>query len=171
MTNDTLTVTHSLREHVYRLAIGFGLVALLAGMFVHYGAVADAHHPSPTAAELRADYASHVGEQLYVWAQVIDRDADGITVRIGSPPDGVVLSVPTTRSDIDSGDVIQLYGTIRPNRIVDPDRIVVSDRTGLTRLYAISAVAAIGTAVVFLRSWRFDRSRLVFAPREDDRGA
>ncbi|MFB6149810.1 MAG: hypothetical protein ABEJ48_09110 [Halobacteriales archaeon] len=167
--NDTLTLPPVYCTHVQRLAIGFGLAVLLVGMFVHYGAVAPAHDPSPTAAELRADYASHVGDSLYVWADVIDRDADHVTVQFGSPPDGIVLSVRTTRADIDRGDVIQLYGTLRPNRVVVPDRIVVSDRTGLTGLYTVSVIAAVGTAAAFLRSWRFDRSQYGFVPRDGDR--
>lgn len=152
-----------------RLVLWVGLAALLVGMFVHYGAVADAHDPSPTVVELRTDYASHVGDQLYAWATVLEHEGDRATVQIGTLPEAVTLTVPTTRSDIEAGDVIQLSGTIRPGHTVTPDRIVVSDRTGLTRLYLLSAIAAIGTTAHFFRTWRFDRSRVVFAPRDGDR--
>ncbi len=87
---------------------------------------------------------------------------------VGDDTDLTVVGAETTA---EPGDVIQIYGTIQPDGTVAAERVVVSERTSLVQLYAVSIGALALTVVVFFRSWTVDRRRLTFVPREGDEDA
>lgn len=110
---------------------------------------------------------AHVGETVHVWAEVTRND-DALVVLVGDDTDLTVVGAETTA---EPGDVIQVYGTIQPDGTVAAERVVVSERTRLLRLYAVSIGALALTVVVFFRSWAVDLRRLVFVPRESGEDA
>ncbi|MDX1744830.1 MAG: hypothetical protein R3324_02735 [Halobacteriales archaeon] len=139
------------------------LGGLLGGQMVHY-ATSDNASPYPEAEALDRDYDRYVGQLFYGWTDVVASTADGLVVETGD----VRLTVRDTTVAARPGDVLQVYGTLAPDRSVVPHRLVVSTQSHLRYLYGISLVAALLTAGLGLRHWRFDRETLAFVPREDD---
>lgn len=143
------------------LFLGILTIALVA-MAVHYGASAPRHEPYPTGEDITRDYSAHIGERVYFWSRVVRTTPDRLVVRTGS----LTLSVETPTT-ADPGDVAQVYGTLRNDRRVDARRVVVSKRGEMRYMYAISGLAGLLTAGLFLRSWRFDPRMLSFRSRKD----
>lgn len=149
------------------------VVALLAltvvffGLMVHYGAVAPQHELTRESIVKLDSPEAHVGETVHVWAEV-QRNDGALVVLVD---DRIDLTVVDTATRAEPGDSIQIYGTIQPDGTVAAERVVVSERSSLRRLYAISTGALALTIVVFFRSWTVDIRRLTFVPREEDADA
>lgn len=137
------------------------LSGLLIGTFVHYGTVADRYDPSPSTAELASDYQAHVGDEVYLWARVIEVRPSSLLVQSGS----VTLQVMDRPARVATGDTIQIYGRVAAERRLIPDRMIVSSATSLLALYLVSAVGALLAAWAFLDHWTVDRRRLAIVPR------
>lgn len=150
------------RRVAARLLFLVVLAILLAAMAVHYGATAPDRDPYAGTDDLVGDYRAHVGEEVYVWGRVVRAAPDAIVVRSGS----LALTVETAATAA-PGDVVQVYGTLRPDRRVDARRVVVSEREYMRSMYAISGVAGLLTAALFVRSWRIDPRSLSIRPRGD----
>ncbi len=149
---------------------GLALAALalaFAGLMFHYGAAAPQHELTEESVVKLESSGAHVGESVHVWASVEDND-DALDVRVG---DDIGLTVVGAETTAQPGDSIQIHGTIRPDGTVAAERVVVSERSSLRRLYAVSTGALALTVALFFRSWTVDRRRLTFVPRGDDADA
>jgi hypothetical protein len=145
------------------------LSVALVGMAVHYGAVVDAHTPYPTAGALAADYDSHVGEEFYMWMDVVGVEGDTLVVRNG--PDGTLtLRAVSTSVDAAPGDVVQIYGVLDPDNRVAVRRIVVSGQRDRQSMLLVSAAAVPLVVGLFARRWTVDWDRYAFVPRGDRDG-
>jgi hypothetical protein len=145
-----------------RLAGVVLLLVCLAGMTVHYGAVADDRSPYPTEKDLAAHYDRYVGEEVYFWARVTEVRSDSLVVRNGAVRLTVVGASPTAVA----GDYVQVAGRLRPEQVVAADRVVVSAASRRPFLLGVSLVGAAVVLVAFLRSWTVDTDRWGFVPRE-----
>lgn len=147
-----------------RRAIVFVVFAgLLFGLFVHYGATAHLHDDSPSGTALESDYPSHVGKHIYRWARITEVKGDRIIVRSGS----LTLTVLDRPDTADVGDAVQIDGRLASDHRVVPNRVVVSDRGGLTAMYGISAIGGLWALWLFTRYWTVDWRSLTIIPRED----
>lgn len=149
-----------MREVIQRLAVAGVLVTALVGMTIHYGAVDARHDRTAIDNQLPGDPDDHVGETVFFWGEAIRSEGGTLLVRV--PP--WTLAVRTDR-DPPAGSAVQVYGRLEPGNEVTPERVIVSPAPRLRYLYAISAVGGLFAAVTFLRTWRFDVSRLAFVPR------
>lgn len=155
-----------MRDGLRRIvAVGI-LLALLAAMTVHYGAVAadDGHDTTQVDARKLAHYEDHVGERLYFWARVVNANEEKLVVRSA----GRTLTVEGADARATPGDVVQVYGTVRSNGEVTADRVIVSKRPNLHYLYAVSAVGLLLVIAAFFREWDIQWRRLLVTPLEDD---
>lgn len=150
-------------EGYRRVAFATVLVAVLLLMTVHYGAVDARHDRRALGVHRVTDYDEHVGETAFVWGRVVRSEGETLVVRVSSQ----TLSVRTD-SAAPPGSAVQIYGRLEPGRVVAPERVIVSRSSALGYLYAVSAVGGLLAAAAFLRTWRFDRDRLAFVPREGD---
>lgn len=148
---------HDSVERLVGVAI---LGALFVGLMVHYGAAAPDHELTRQSVAKLETPGSHVGEPVYFWATVEDV-GDGLAVRAG----GQHLTVVGADVAAEPGDPVQISGTVRPGGSVAAERVVVSERSRLAGLYAVSAVALAIALVVFGRHWRVDLRRLAVVAR------
>ncbi len=137
------------------------LLALVAGLAVDFESRSDADQAYPTSDALRADYTAHVGEQVNVWASVRAVRSDGIVVSYG-----VWLFVPTQTTGLHRGDWVQVYGTLAPDRRLEPEQVAVSSRTNRTYMFVVSALAAALAAAALAWRWRLDRETWTLRPHD-----
>jgi len=153
-----------MNERTRRALLSVVLVAALAAMAVHYGAVAESHDRYPSADALAGDYEAHVGDRVFMWTTVIAVDGRTLAVR-SDPAETVVLDVTPAPAGVEPGDVVQVYGTLEPDHRVDAHRVVVSERGNRRSMFAVSALAVLLTAGHVLREWTVDWRDLALVPR------
>jgi hypothetical protein len=157
----------------HRGTILLAIVLLVLASGVHYDAREEHHREGPTDDQLLSNYDGHVGERTLLFGTVesVDADRETATIRVGGSRI-VRLQVNEFDADVSTGGSVQVYGTIRPNRAVDADTVVVVNRTpgALYYKYAVSAVGALGILAAFFRDWRIDWSNPAFVPRGEDDG-
>jgi len=144
------------------------LVGLLLGTFVHYGANGPRRgYPSP--GSIDAEYDAHVGETVFLLAEVAEIDDGSATLRVrgtGSPYElrAVGLAPPIT-----PGALIQVYGELGADRTVAVSNAVVVNpsRTAELTKYGLSALGAALALALFFWYWRVDLASLGFEVRRD----
>jgi hypothetical protein len=149
------------RDRWRLLVVALALV-LLAAMMVDYAA-SDPQRQSSGAA-LAADDDRHVGERISTWATVVAVREGAFDIRFG----GVELTVVGSDAAVEPGDSVAVYGTLRPDRRLAAERVLVSARDSRLYMFAVSALGVGLALVAFLSRWRFDRRRLAFVPRRPD---
>lgn len=156
-----------------RLGLFALVLALVLAGGVHYDAREEHHRVQPTTDEVLTEYDRHVGERTLLFGTVedVDPDAKTATVRVDDA-DPTTMHVRGFEADALRGGSVQVYGTLRPDRVIDAETVVVVNRDPGAQYYkyAASAVGALGILVSFFRDWRIDWSALAFAPRGDDDG-
>lgn len=152
-----------MRDGVRRL-VGLAVLCLLfVGMVSQYSVAAVTSERTARSAHLLESAGEHVGEAVYVWATV-ERSGDPLVVDVG----GRSVTVRDTAVTAAPGDAIQVAGTITSRGTIAASRVVVSERSNLSTLYAVSAVALGVVVVAFFRFWAVDWRRLAFTERESD---
>jgi hypothetical protein len=146
-----------------RVAAALVLVAAVAGACVHYGTLADDQRPYPTDEEVAGAYDSYVGETVYVWATVERAADEGVVVST----DYLELRVRGPVAGVAPGDVLQVYGTLRPGHEVTPERVVRSERTDRAWMFGVSGVAGVLALAALFRRWRVDWRTLRLEPRAE----
>ena len=150
-----------------RRVAGILLLALVfVGLMVHYGGAAPQQELTRESVVKLQSPDAHAGETVHVWAEV-QRNDGTLVVEVGDDIETAVGAETTA----EPGDSIQIYGTIQPDGTVAAERVVVSERSNLRRLYAVSFGALALTVLLFVRSWTVDGRRLAFVPREDGEDA
>lgn len=152
-----------MRDAAWRLAAACLLIAVLAGMTLHYGATGVRHDRMAIDGQRLIDYEDNVGRTVFFWGDVIQADGDTMVVDAWS-------QTITVRTDLDppAGSAVQIYGRLEPGHEVAPGRVIVSTAPALRYLYVISALGGLFAAAFFLRAWRVDVDELAFVPREAD---
>jgi len=154
-----------------RVTVAVLLVVVVAGSGVHYAAAEPTHWPYPTDDELTESYESAVGEQTLLFGEVqsIETAENTATITVEHTTGEFDMRVTNLDATVDPGGTIQVYGTLEPDHTIDADSVVVVNPAGssTTYKYAVSAVGALLTLVVFFREWRIDREERGFVPRGD----
>jgi hypothetical protein len=144
---------------------------LLAGMCVHYESVRQQYNPYPTQGQLADNYAEYMGDEYYEWKTIVETRPEAMFFTVKSETSEIRVSVPEKPTGVTEGDVVQIYGTIEPDRRVSPTQLVVSERTRLNYLYLVSAIGVAVTALVGRQRWRINFSKLTIEPRHEDSDA
>lgn len=154
---------------VRHLLVALALVGVAVAGGVHYAALYDQKWPYPTEDELHADYDQYVGKQVLLFGDVesIDRTANRATIEVRADDGSITLTVEGIDAAVETGGVVQVYGTIRPGHTVTASDIVVVEESSGKRLYkfGVSGVGAVLALAAFFRYWRIDWSSLTFEPR------
>lgn len=149
---------------VRRVAVLVLVATLLASSLVHYGAVGDRHDLVQSSTAKLDHYDRHIGETVYLWGKVTEVGTGGTVVTVEEQR----LTVHGVTGDPDPGDVIQIYGTLRPEGVVEAERTVLSVGERRLPLYVVSAIGLLLALVVVARRWRLDRESWTVRPREGD---
>jgi hypothetical protein len=153
------------------------LAALVFGMGLHAGtdrSFEEQYWPYPEGDDIAADYDRFVGNETLLWGTVqrVDRASGTATIRLTTDQGPFELTVTGFDAAVEPGGVVQVYGTLRPDRTVGAANVVVVNPTGssTTVKYAVSALGAVLVLVAFFRRWRPDTGQWAFVPREDRDG-
>lgn len=152
-----------------RVGVALLLVVVLFGTFVHYDAVEDEHDPYPTEEALAEQYNAHGGERTLLFGTVQSIGNDQFVIEIESDVGPFEITVRDGSVPVEPGGVVQVYGTLGPERTIDPSRVEVVNRSGGSALYkyGVSALGALLVAVLFGRFWRVDTDSWALEVRED----
>jgi hypothetical protein len=148
-------------------------VVLLGGVLlasgIYYESVEPHHWPYPDEDQLAADDGEYTGERVLLFGTVERVDPGDRTARNAVEADEETFTATVQRFDaaVEPGGVVQVYGTVRPNRAVLADRVRVVNPTGRSNRYkyAVSAIGALVVLIAFCRRWKIDRESLAFVSR------
>ncbi|KOX94632.1 hypothetical protein AMS69_01895 [Haloarcula rubripromontorii] len=151
-----------------RAVIVVVLCVTLGGLFVHAEITEDELSPYPDAADLSTGYESYVGQQLMVFGTVTETGDGGIDIRVESDGTAITLRVTETNTAVESGGVVQVYGTLEPEQTIAAERVEVvnSSRWAEFYKYGASAIGAFGFLLLFFRYWRIDRDTWTLEARD-----
>lgn len=148
-----------------RVVVGVGCALALIVLIVGFGAQFNGSDAYPDATDIDENYAAHVGERVHLWGVVVaERDGSAV-VAAGSLR--LTVSDPPP-SSVDTGDTVQVYGELRPDRRLETRSYHVQTPGDRRYMYGVSLVGIALAAAAFLRRWRVDPDRLWFVPLEDD---
>lgn len=151
-----------------RVVIMLVLCLTLGGLFVHAAVTEDKWTPYPDAADLSSGYDSYVGQQLMVFGTVTEASDDEMEIKAESDRKTITLRVTGTRTVVEPGGVVQVYGTLEPDRTIAAERVEVvnSSRWSEFYKYGASAIGALGFLLLFVRYWRIDRDTWTLEARD-----
>ncbi|EMA12054.1 hypothetical protein [Haloarcula marismortui] len=151
-----------------RVVIMLVLCLTLGGLFVHAAVTEDKWTPYPDAADLSAGYESYVGQQLMVFGTVTETSEGEMRIRAESDGTAITLRVTETRTAVEPGGVVQVYGTLEPAQTITAERVEVvnSSRWAEFYKYGTSAIGAFGFLLLFFRYWRINRDSWTLEARD-----
>jgi len=155
-------VTLSLPDGGRRALLLAVLIALQAGMALHYGGQAE---QCPNYECYAADYDAYVGQTDRVGGPVIDTSP--VTIALDyAPGEALELELVGFDRSVTEGTQLGVYGTLAPNRTFRVEDSVVHPPTNQRYMYGISALTMLLVAALGLRYWRFDARRATFVRRD-----
>ncbi|WP_058992751.1 hypothetical protein [Haloarcula sp. CBA1127] len=151
-----------------RIVIVLVLCLTLGGLFVHAEITEDKRSPYPDAADLSTGYESYVGQQLMVFGTVTETSEGEMRIRAENDGTAITLRVTETRTAVEPGGVVQVYGTLEPAQTIAAERVEVvnSSRWAEFYKYGASAIGALGFLLLFFRYWRIDRETWTLEARD-----
>ncbi|MEF8883259.1 MAG: hypothetical protein V5A34_12135, partial [Halapricum sp.] len=77
--------------------------------------------------------------------------------------------VPNATAGVQPGGVVQVYGILWPERVIQPERTEVVNASGgsSTYKYGVSAVGALLVVILFFRYWTIDTDEWAIEVRAD----
>lgn len=152
-----------------RVAVAVLLVAVLFGSAVHYEVTEPDHDPYPQEEDLATDYDAHVGEQTLLFGTVQSVEDDRLVIRAESDAGPFEMTVPNATARVQPGGVVQVYGTLGPERVIQSERTEVINVSGgsNTYKYGVSAVGALLVVILFFRYWTIDTDEWAIEVRAD----
>ena len=146
------------------------LLGAVFGLCAHHDGATD-RWASPTAEEIDASYDRYVGETVLLFGTVeaVDEGADAATIRVEHEEGEFEMDVDGVDADAEPGGIVQVYGTLEPDRRMTVSETVVVTESGGAELYkfAVSLVGAALVLALFFRHWRIDLDTLGFEVRDD----
>jgi hypothetical protein len=136
------------------------LLLLLAALSVGFsGGVRDAD-VTRDSDQLASEYDRYLGQAVHFWGRV--RSVDPLVVS----SKGTRLTVIGGQPNAAPGDVVQVYGLAEADRRIVAERIVVSDRTGRQRMFAVSLLAPVLALLIAWRRWTVRTTDWRIGPRD-----
>ena len=123
-------------------------------------------HHYPDADDLSQDYAAHQGERVEVTGTVVRTDP--VVIEADANADRrPTLTVTNVTEPVAVGQELRVFGTAHPDRTIAAHETVIVSPWEIYYMWTVSFVAGVWVLTRFLRGWRFNRSTLSFAPREE----
>lgn len=139
------------------------LMGLQIGLFLHYGR--NARQCPENTACLATDYDRYVGETVREGGTVVSTSPPTIAIPY-APGERLELRLTNLPFPVRRGDSVSVYGELRPDRTVAVRDAARHPVRNLYYMYAISALAVVGTIALGLRHWRLDPNTLTVKRRD-----
>ncbi|WP_135366096.1 hypothetical protein [Halosimplex halophilum] len=150
----------------YRAVVLVVLVGCLGAAIVGFGSLGphpDQGIPAGTG-DVASGYDDYLGQQVHVYGTVVSTDP--LQIRGESTLHGPVeLTVDGYDGAAQEGDVLSVYGVLRPESTVEAIEVVRKPGGSYWRTRVLSAVAGLWVLMRLLRHWRIDLLRLQARPR------
>lgn len=152
-----------------RFGLGLLFVAATVGLCIVGAATYEERTPYPPTEDLVTNYEGFVGEETLVFGTFQVRNGGEATIRVSHGDTEIDVTVTDFAGQVEPGGVVQVAGTIRPDRVLDAERVVVVNPSPGAQLfkYAASGLGALVFLGVFFRYWRVNLGDLTVEVRED----
>lgn len=150
-----------------RGAVVVGLLLVLSGSFVYYGALGPAPKMGdyPTQYEFVEDAERYQGDRVVAFGVVTD--ADPVRVRVEySPGEYATYRVRGVDHPVEPGDRLRVFGVLSAPSTIDAIDSFPVPPVGYAYTYTVSFLAGLWALSLIVRTWRFDRERLALVPRD-----
>ncbi|NHN46611.1 hypothetical protein G9464_03245 [Halostella sp. JP-L12] len=153
-----------------RVAAVAALLAALAGLLVWGGTVAP--DPSvndfPDEDEVGPAPGEYVGERVKLGGTVVGTDP--VVVRVPYGDESMDVALQSLDRTVERGDSVTAFGTLRGERTLAVEGVVVSEPWEMQYMYVVSFLGGLWVFARIARQWRFDREQLAVVPRGERRG-
>jgi hypothetical protein len=144
------------------MVLAITLLGCVVALGVHYDGTADEQYPYPNATDIKTTPNDNVGTQVFVFGTVetVDSTANTARIRVDTSYEPFTADVTsfTTQRQVQSGGIVQVYGTFQSGYRIDADTVRVVNPSGSSAMYkyTVSVVAVGILLVLFFRYWRVD---------------
>lgn len=155
-------------ERHRRLAVTFVLLAAMVGCLIWFGAM-------PVAPEIGVfagnegtitDYGAHLDSRVVISGPVVHTDPLTIRAETGSG-DMLHLRVTGADSQVAEGDVLSVYGVLRPDQEIAAINTVIKPMGSYWRTRVLSAIACLWVLWRGMRHWRPNIHAVLIERREE----
>lgn len=122
-------------------------------------------HHYPNADDLSQDYAAYQGERVEVAGTIIRTDP--VVIEVEDADRRPTLTVTNVKEPVAVGQELRVFGTVQSNGTIAAHETVIVSPWETYYMWTVSFVAGVWVLARCLRGWRFERSTLSFAPREE----
>jgi hypothetical protein len=148
------------RKAIARIVISVLLIGGVLSLGVHYDVQADSYDPYPDTEDLKVSPEEYVDRQVFVFGTVEELSEE----QNDNGPFTADIERFSTQRGVQSGGVVQVYGTFQGEYLIQADNIRVVNPAGSSNIYkyAVSIVAAILIIILFFRYWSLNLQTLSF---------
>ncbi|QLH81263.1 hypothetical protein [Halosimplex pelagicum] len=150
----------------YRAVALAVLIGCLGAAMIGFGSL-DTHPDKgvpPGNDEVAAAYGDYLGQRVHVYGTVVS--VDPLRIRGETVLNGPVeLTVDGYEESAQKGDVLSVYGVLRPENTVEATEVVRKPGGSYWRTRLLSAIAGLWVLIRLLRHWRIDLLKLRARPR------
>lgn len=154
-----------------RLAAIAVLLLALFGLFVWGGTVAPdpSMNAYPDEDEVGPAAGQYVGERVTLGGTVVETAP--VVVRVPYADGSMNVTLQSVEQPVDRGDSVTAFGTLRDERTLAAERVVVRAPWEMRYMYVVSFLGGLLVLARIARQWRFDREELAMVPRTGARSA
>ncbi|ERG93049.1 MAG: hypothetical protein J07HQW1_03102 [Haloquadratum walsbyi J07HQW1] len=156
------------RKAIARIVIPLVIIGGILSLGIHYETQEDNHDPYPDPDSIKASPEEYVDRQVFVFGTVegVGEEQNTATIRIETDEGPFTAEVNrfSTQRGVQSGGVVQVYGTFQGEYLIQADNIRVVNPAGSSTIYkyVTSGVAAILIMILFFRYWSLNLQTLGF---------
>ncbi|WP_265110594.1 hypothetical protein [Halosolutus halophilus] len=164
---------HRLAGQRGRTLAALVLVVLLAGCLVWAGATPGDPTTSeyPDEVDVTPSPETYVGEQVVLGGFVVDTDPIVIATRASGygrfTLAGANDHLQNADGPLERGDRVTAFGRLEDESTLVVERTTTREPSETYYMLGVSLVGGLWVASRWLRDWRFDRTTLAFAPRDE----
>ncbi len=156
------------RKAIARAIIPLVLIGGVLSLGVHYDVQESNHDTYSDTENLKIAPEEYIDRQVFVIGTVeeLSEEQNTATIRIETDNGPFTADIErfSAQRGVQSGGVVQVYGTFRGEYLIQADNVRVVNPAGSSNIYkyAVSIVAAILIMILFFRYWSLNLQTLGF---------
>jgi hypothetical protein len=156
------------RKPIARIVISVLLIGGVASLGIHYDVQEDSYDPYPDTENLKIAPEEYIDRQVFVFGTVeeLSEEQNTATIRIETDNGPFTADIErfSTQRGVQSGGVVQVYGTFQGEYLIQADNVRVVNPAGSSNIYkyAVSIVAVVLIMILFFRYWSLNLQTLGF---------